>query len=81
MTVVTDSEVTGTIGRYAAQIDELIALAKDDPAVQDILQFGTPQAKLDLLQERVDLSFEDLVEMQRDLEEVIFAGSLPFWWW
>jgi hypothetical protein len=68
------------LAEYWPRIDALIAAAKEDPALRDRLQYGTPEQKLAAL-EKVGLSFEDLVHIHKELETIVYQGSLRFWWW
>ena len=65
---------------YWPKIDAVIERAETDPAFQDVLHYGTPSQKLEALKQ-YGLFFEDLVIIHRQLEKVVFQGSLKFWWW
>lgn len=56
------------------------ASADDGEALRRILQHGTPQQKLEVLQ-KYELNFDDLVDAHKDLEKIIYKGSVPWWWW
>jgi hypothetical protein len=45
-----------------------------------ILQHGTPEMKLALLK-KAGIEFSDLEAMHKELEKVIYKGSIPWWWW
>lgn len=63
------------------KINEVIEAAEADQVVYDILQNGTPEQKRRLLEERFGLSFEDLMAMYKELQTILNAKGLPFWWW
>lgn len=73
-------EQTKTLADYWPKIDSLIAAAKEDPALRDKLQYGTPDQKRGVLND-FGLSFDDLVFIHRELATVVYQGSLRFWWW
>lgn len=68
------------LAEYWPRIDALIAAAKEDPDLRDTLHYGTPQLKLQVL-EKFGLAFPDLVAIHRELETIVYQGSLRFWWW
>lgn len=60
----------------------LIEHAREDPALRAILQYGTPQQKLEVLSgDPYNLTFEDLVQMHKEIELIIYQGSVKWWWW
>jgi hypothetical protein len=61
-------------------IEELVEAAKSDKTLRDVLQHGTPEQKRAALEER-GLPFHELVFIHRELEQIVYQGSLRFWWW
>lgn len=61
-------------------IEELVEAAKTDKTLRDVLQHGTPEQKRQALEER-GLPFHELVFIHRELEQIVYQGSLRFWWW
>ena len=68
------------LAEYWPKIDALIARAKEDPGLRDRLQYGTPDQKLEVLQE-AGLEFEDLVYMYNELRVLLSTRAKGFWWW
>lgn len=62
------------------KFDALIEAASDDPGLRELLQYGTPAAKMEALRE-YGFSFEELVAIHRELEKIIYKGSIPWWFW
>jgi hypothetical protein len=62
------------------KIERVIEVAADNQDLSDILEFGTPEAKLEVLR-KFDLTFEELVEMHKKLDSVLHQSSIKFWWW
>ncbi len=65
---------------YSGKIDDLLADARMHPEVQALLHYGTPEQKLAKLEEH-GLTFDVLVRIHRELETIVYQGSLRFWWW
>lgn len=61
-------------------IEALVEEAKTDDKLRDVLQHGTPEQKREALED-LDLPFHELVFIHRELEQIVYQGSLRFWWW
>ena len=57
----------------------LIQEAKEDPQLSAILRSGKPKEVTAALQERVDLTMDDLGEIFTDLEYIADRNSLQWW--
>ena len=62
------------------KFDKVIRNAMENPEYRNVFQYGTPSQKLELLQ-REGLTFEDLVQIHHELENVLHNSPAKFWWW
>jgi hypothetical protein len=62
------------------EIERLVEAARTDDKLRDLLQHGTPEQKRKELANR-GLPFHELVFIHRELEQIVYQGSLRFWWW
>lgn len=68
-----------SLSQYWERIDSLLDAAGDEE-VKRVLQYGTPEQKRSLLKQ-FDLDHADLVFIHKELEKIVYQGSLRFWWW
>lgn len=63
------------------KFNQLIEAAAADPNLRRKLEHGTPAMKLEILEKDYGITWDELNETHKKLENIIFTGSLKWWFW
>ncbi len=77
----TEQQEIPAAGSDWSLIGKLLEIVRTDPEARRIMQTGTREERLALLQERLGVTQQDLERMHAELQEATGNSELDWWAW